>query len=91
MVTGNMDSDSFINPRGSKNEVGNFFDNNNLKQPLLENQSQYANENNEDDESFSCWYKMKRSMGWTVSKEKRAIRLSGKTIPNRFPSNKLNN
>jgi hypothetical protein len=91
MVTGNMDSDSFIDPRGGKNIGGTYFENNNLQQPLLENQSQYANENSEDDESFGCWYKIKRSMGWTVSKEKRAIRLSGKTIPNSFPSNKLNN
>ena len=30
-------------------------------------------------------------MGWTVSKEKRTIKLSGKTVPKTFPSNKLNN
>jgi hypothetical protein len=86
------DSDSFLNGRaGGKNDVGgNYFDNNNLQQPLLDNASQY-DKVIEGNESFGCWYKLMRSMGATVSKEKRHIYLSGKTVPSWFPSNKLNN
>ena len=57
---------------------------------MLENASQY-DKVIEGNESFGCWYKLMRSMGATVSKEKRTIHLSGKTVPNWFPSNKLNN
>ena len=44
-----------------------------------------------DDENFGCWYYVQRKFGWTVSREKRNIYLSGKTKPRSFPSNKLNN
>jgi hypothetical protein len=36
-------------------------------------------------------YGIYRALGWTVSKEKRNIRLDGTTVPSSFPSNKLNN
>ena len=41
--------------------------------------------------NFGCVYKIKRSMGWTVSRENRTIFLQGKTEPRSFPTNKLNN
>lgn len=36
-------------------------------------------------------YSLYRAFGWTISKEKRAIKLDGTTRPTSFPSNKLNN
>ena len=86
-----MDSDSYINGVGGPNQdPGTYFENN-LNQPLLDNQSQYQEDTLGKDEKYGCWYKMKRTFGWTVSKEKRTIYLNGKTLPQSFPSNKLNN
>jgi hypothetical protein len=46
---------------------------------------------NYEEEKFGCIYGFKRAFGWTVSREKRAIKLDGTTRPSSFPSNKLNN
>ena len=45
----------------------------------------------EEEEKYGCIYSFKRAFGWTISKEKRAIKLDGTTRPSSFPSNKLNN
>ena len=69
-----------------------------LREPLLEADSnlQLGAEAvdpaaNPEEERFGCTYQLYRAFGWTVSKEKRTIRLDGSTTPSSFPSNKLNN
>ena len=69
----------------------------NLRGPLLEGDSNLqgadigVNDDDVENESFGCMYGIYRYFGWSVSKEKRSIKLDGHTIPSSFPSNKLAN
>ena len=75
---------------------GAYFENNN-QQPLLGGLADGEPGREADpfgggaEEKLGCGYQMKRCMGWTVSKERRTIHLTGHTRPRSFPSNKLNN